>query len=100
LPFRKVSALIDWLPPDAAFWRASGSSWSTDTELAAINAELLDSLRRMYLQAHSKRGQKLPDPLHIPRPWDRKTSKAKRGTTLGEMVMQMKLPVRRVKAGD
>jgi hypothetical protein len=85
-PARRILSLVQWLPPDAALWRSMGNSWSTDQELLALNAELLDSLRRLYLQAHSKPGARLPDPLHIPRPGDRETPQRPRGTTYKEML--------------
>jgi hypothetical protein len=94
-----VHALVEWLPTDAAFWRATGTAWTTEAELAAVQIELLDSIRRMYLQAHSKKGTQPPKPLHVPRPWDTKTSSGKRGTTLSEMIAVMKLPIR-VEAED
>lgn len=86
IPARRVEALVQWLPPEAATWRSMGRAWTTDQELAAITIEMLDSLRRLYIQAHTKQGAKQPDPIHIPRPWDQEKPAPRRGTTLQEML--------------
>lgn len=93
---RRFVALIKWLPPEAAIWRATSTTWTTDNELAALTIEMLDSLRRLYIQAHSKKGGTPPKPIEIPRPWKRKEkAPAKRGTSLAEMMKQYGLQVRR-----
>lgn len=96
---RRFVALTRWLPEEAAVWRSTKTAWSTETELQAVLIEVLDSFRRLYLQAHSKKGAKLPDPISIPRPYKTKTESRKSGTTLGEMLAMTKLPVRRRQAG-
>lgn len=93
---RRFLALIKWLPAEAAVWRATSTSWTVDNELAALNIEMLDSLRRMYIQAHTKKGTQPPKPVEVPRPWNtEKKSTAKRGTTLAEMMKRHGLKVRR-----
>lgn len=96
LSVRRFYSLTRWLPADAAIWRATSTTWSVDNELQALTVELIDSLRRMYLQAHSKQGARLPDPIRVPRPWDTsKEGRRKSGTTLGEMIAVMGMQVRR-----
>lgn len=96
---RRVVNLVRWLPPEAAVWRALEQSWSTGEELQALTIELLDSIRRLYIQANTKKGTKLPEPIEIRRPWTPKNATRKSGTTLREMIGTMKLPVHPVK-GD
>lgn len=92
---RRYASLVKWLPPDAALWRATGKDWSTTNELLSILIETLDTFRRMYLQANSKRGTNLPEPLHIPRPWEReKERKKSSGTSLRELIGVHRVPVK------
>lgn len=51
----------------------------------AVHAELLHSFFRGWLGAHVKQGTKLPEPLHIPRPWDTQKEARRRGTTMTEL---------------
>jgi hypothetical protein len=93
---RRFVALATWLPPEAAVWRATSTSWTTENELQALTIEMLDSIRRLYLQAHAKKGAKIPPPASIPRPWERAKERSKKsGTTLGEMIATMGMQVRR-----
>ncbi len=64
---------------------AVSSSWPAERELAAVTVELLHSILRTYVSANSKPGTRLPEPLHIPRPWDTSKEKRKAGTTLAEL---------------
>jgi hypothetical protein len=93
---RRLVSLATWLPPEAAIWRATSTAWTTDHELQALTIEMLDSIRRLYMQAHVRKGTKLPQPVSIPRPWNRaKERPTKSGTTLGEMIAAMGMQVRR-----
>jgi len=99
LGFRRVAALIHWLPPDAALWRSMGLSWSEERELLAVNIEVLDSLRRAFLMANSKKGTKPPEPVRIPRPWQKQERPAGRGTRLRDLLSQAGLQVKVVPRG-
>jgi hypothetical protein len=94
MSLRRFLVLVRWLPPDAAVWRSTQSTWSTELELQATLIEVVDSLRRLYVQAHSKKGARVSDPIEIPRPWEVKERQRKSGTSLTEMIATMKLPVR------
>jgi hypothetical protein len=83
---REIISMIRWLPPEAAFWRSAGTSWTTDNELQATTIEMLDALLRTYIQANSKPNAKKPSPMRIPRPWDKAEKKQQRGTSIGEMI--------------
>ena len=100
LGFRRIVGLLTWLPAEAALWRSMKVSWTEDRELAAIQIELLDSLRRTYIAANSKKGARMPDPIRIPRPWDSpREASSRRGTSLKELIRDTKLPVRSVPRG-
>lgn len=86
LGVRETIQMLRWLPPEAAFWRSAGTSWSTENELQATTIEMLDAILRAYIQAHSKPNANKQKPIHIPRPWDKAEKKAKRGTSIGEML--------------
>lgn len=86
--------MLRWLPPEAALWRANGTSWTTSDELQASTVEMLDALLRTYVQVHSKPGSRKSTPLRIRRPWDKPENERKKGTTLGELLGQ-NLAVRR-----
>jgi len=59
-----------------------------ETELLAVQTEILDALMTSYARVHSKKGSgPKKDPLRIPRPWDRAAAKQpSQGTTLGELL--------------
>jgi hypothetical protein len=97
---RRIIALFDWLPADAALWRAAKTAWSDEKELLATQIEVLDGLRRAFIMAHSKKGAKAPDPIQIPRPWQKAEKNGKRGTRLNDLIREMKLPVRHETRGD
>lgn len=97
--FRRIATLIHWLPPEASVWRSMGLSWSEDRELLAVNIEVLDSLRRAFLMANSKKGTKPPEPVRIPRPWQKQERPAGRGTRLRDLLSQAGLKVKVVPRG-
>jgi hypothetical protein len=94
LGFRRFSSLLEWLPPEAALWRSTKTSWSEERELLALQVEMVDSLRRAFILANSKKGARQPDPVRIPRPWDKSAKRERRGTRLNDLIREMKLPVR------
>lgn len=83
---REITSMLRWLPPEAALWRAAGTSWTTDNELQAATVEMLDSFMRVFIQANSKPGGQKQKPLRIPRPWDKSEKEQVRRTTLSEML--------------
>lgn len=88
---RKVANLVRNLPPEAALRRAldpDGSAWSTSDHLLASILEVVDSHRVNYVAAHSKTGAKVPKPIRVPRPGEKKPKR--RGTTLGELKTMVK----------
>lgn len=93
---RRVLALIEWLPPDAAIWRANRTSWTDERELLATQIEVLDALRRAFVVAHSKQGTRPPEPIRVPRPWQTAEKTKRRGTRLGDLIREMRIPVRHV----
>lgn len=92
---RRLLSLTRWLPPEAALWRSTGQAWDTHTELQATTVEMLDALLRAYLQVHSKKGAKQPQPVEIPRPWKRTEKPRQSGTPLSELIRASGMPVRR-----
>lgn len=50
--------------------RAYKARWTSEQELLATACELLSTLLIVTIKANSKKGTKVPEPLHIPRPWD------------------------------
>ncbi len=85
---RRIASLIRWLPPEAALWRANKTAWTVDNELNAGIIEMLDALLRAYIQTHSKPTSKKPNPVKIPRPWDKAETSRNRSTTLGDLLSQ------------
>lgn len=61
--------------------------WTTTDELLAVNAEVMHSLYRAFVQAWGNEGTKLPDPLVIPRPGDSPVEK--RAAGFGDLVRRM-----------
>lgn len=77
-----------------------GRSWSEERELLALNIEVLDSLRRAFLMANSKKGTKPPKPVQIPRPWQQEQERAApRGTRMRDLLRQAGLQVKVVREG-
>ena len=93
--FRRFCSLLEWLPPDAALWHSTKTSWTDERELLATQIEVVDGLRRAFIMAHSKKGTKPPEPVKIPRPWD-SAKRGPRGTRLNELIREMRLPVKHV----
>jgi hypothetical protein len=91
---RRVLALVEWLPPDAALWRSAKTSWSDERELAAVQIEVIDALRRAFIMAHSKQGSRPPEAVRIPRPWEKAEKRAGRGTRLRDLIREFRVPVR------
>ena len=92
---RRLLSFMQWLPPDAAVWRSTGTAWDANTELQAVTVEMLDAVLRAYTQVHSKKGSRPPKPLEIPRPWKRTAKPARSGTSLSELMRAGGVPVRR-----
>lgn len=69
---RRFMALVQWLPKDAAFFRAQNPSWEwdQDTELLAELIEVMDVGNRMYYEANTDKTAKQMKPVKIQRPWD------------------------------
>ena len=74
---RRLRSLMLGLPPDAMLWRRT-PGWGSAEELAAMQAELTHSVVRVLVAANSKKGARLPKPLHVPRPGDKRASSARR----------------------
>jgi hypothetical protein len=70
---RRLWALIESLPPDAATWRVDLRGWSLADELAAQQIETVDLWGRLTFQAlhgllAGKRPKQMPDPIRIEHP--------------------------------
>lgn len=95
ISWRYINSLLTWLPSDAAVWRSMGNAWSDEKELAATNIEVVDALRRAFIVANSKKGAREPEPVRIPRPWQKSEAVKRKGTSLGEMMRVMKMPLKK-----
>lgn len=58
-----------------------GVGWTTDTELLAAIAELLDVGNRYFVSANASKNTKLPEPLQIPRPYKTERKAKKQSST-------------------
>lgn len=62
------------LPKDSATIRAESAhpDWTQETEFLASAVEGISTLSVIFLKAWSERGTRIPNPVSIPRPWDRR----------------------------
>jgi len=79
---RRFTSLMFGLPLDSALNRSrdplhAGVGWNAQTEITALIAELVDYGNRLTIMTHSKRGDPLPAPLNIPRPYRTEKEKPK-----------------------
>lgn len=83
LPVRRVLALVRWLPPGSALHRSAFPdtwAWTSEHELLAAIAELIDLNTRTFVRAHTKKGAKQPKPVRIVRPKPREDAPRKPAT--------------------
>lgn len=73
MSIRRLRALIRGIPPDSALQRAFDPNWrwSSTDELLSSLIEVTDRNGRWFAQVHARKGSKVPDPVRIPRPWER-----------------------------
>lgn len=64
---RRMRALVEWLPPDAAVWADTSASWTVERELAAVQAELLGEVSRAVFAANGVRKSRWPKSVEVPR---------------------------------
>lgn len=64
---RRLCALIEGLPPDAALWRR-GRIWTDREELLAGQIESADSWFRILARGFGYKGNELPKPPQITHP--------------------------------
>lgn len=69
MPCRRLWALVNGLPLDAATWRRE-SAWTVDHELMATMIETIDMWGRINAIVGGAKWRKLPDQIRVPRPWD------------------------------
>jgi hypothetical protein len=71
---------VKGLPPDSAVfreanenwaWGTAEGQWTTAEELLATLIEVVDQGNRLVIMANTKKGTRVPDPIEIPRPYDR-----------------------------
>jgi hypothetical protein len=67
---RRLLALVNGLPPEAALWREE-MAWTAQDELAARSIEVIDGWGRAHAQLMGARRRELADPIHVPRPGER-----------------------------
>lgn len=79
---RRVTHLVEHLPPDSAYARAEGV-WGYTEELLANLIEVEDRGQLWWLSAHAKKGARLPKPIVIERPYRKRT---KRKATSADLV--------------
>lgn len=82
---RRLGALIGGLPLEGAVARSVdpehlGRGWTTQNELMAVIAELIDQGNRYFFGANSKSGTRQPEPLQVPRPYKRVRPPRKQST--------------------
>lgn len=64
---RRLVALVRYLPPTGAVYRAE-AGWDDGTSLVALLVEQIDALTRLLYSAHTN-GKRPPwDPVVVPRP--------------------------------
>lgn len=61
-----------------------GLAWTMDTELQALNAELLDALIRLTAAAAGAKKSQIASPLTIERPYDR-PKRTRRKATIADI---------------
>jgi hypothetical protein len=64
---RRLSALLNGLPPDSALNRA-GSAWTTQDEIAALAVERQEHYWSIWLAMNAKEPKKLPPPIAVTHP--------------------------------
>lgn len=87
---RRFVALYDGLGVDTASYRAALPDtwhWTTEHELLALLAELVDQGNRQFVIANSREGAQPPKPIKLTRPGQNSRSQ---GTTLDELLPMMK----------
>jgi hypothetical protein len=75
-----LDSLIGALPVESATARVldpdkTGVGWTLTTELIALACELIDTNTRLHFDMNKGKGQKSPKPLHIQRPWKKRTKR-------------------------
>ena len=68
LGVRRLLSLISGLPRTSALTRAANGEWTQEDELLATIVDIIGVSNHMFLQANSKKGTLLPEPIHYPRP--------------------------------
>jgi hypothetical protein len=85
---RRLESLIAGLPLTGATARAlserAAVGWTTDTDLLALIAELLDYSNRQQYAMHVKNA-KIPQPIHIPRPEDERIRRERQQASVEDM---------------
>ena len=67
---------------------AVSERWSNTDELLATLIELIDAWRLMWMQANTKKGARLPEPVRITRPYERNTKQVER-VSPGELMRRL-----------
>lgn len=65
--------MVVGLPKDSATSRAESDypDWTQETEFLANVIEGVSALTVVFMKAWSEKGARIPDPITVPRPWDR-----------------------------
>ncbi len=74
---RRLAALVDGLPPDAAL-RRDGSMWTLENELTAVTCELLQMWLAMQVGMWMPKGSKVPEVVPLTHPDRHKPPAAER----------------------
>lgn len=86
---RKAMALVSHLPANSAIVTDAngGVVWTEDTELLAVQIEVMFAMIRILLQGFGAKKHQIPKPVSIDRPWDRvRAAGPKRKATAQETV--------------
>lgn len=89
---------MEGLPFDSALSRAAdpdraGRNWTRQDDFLALIAELIDAQTRLLFQINTKKGTRPPDPIFIPRPFE------KRERTTDPKALQLKLASLGIRVG-
>lgn len=79
---RRLWALVQGLPRDAAVWREDIGGWSMQDELAAAQVEVTDQWGRILAQAWGVKRQALPEPVRLDHPDRRRAAAAPKGKVI------------------
>jgi len=73
LGVRRLLSLVGGLPRTSALTRSVNDNWTQEDELLATVVDIIGVGNHMFLQANTKEGTNIGNPVHYPRPWEDST---------------------------